>query len=213
MLHKARRVDARVVDGAPDNGSIRPARPGELTIGFSSPSPAKPGGAADPRPASFVAEGRRQTKLLAAVTIVVVVAAVLAAFAITAQHHTQAASSGPPAVVGKEIYRTIPGGQYDAVDFVSPTAAVLNGTVEDTWGNSVFYTMTPGDLENLSIKGVVSGFAWTSGAVSNHTTLNLNVTIKAGAWDLVVLNPQGPGVFGGNQTVIWFESGVYLTAS
>jgi len=212
MFHMAEPLGAGVAKSTPSGESARPARPGHLTLPPSSSRPENPvsSGNIDPRPARFVAEGRRR-KWLTATAVAVVIAIVLAAALVVRDDHSSQGSSGPTVVVAHQIYRTIPGGQYDAVDFVSPTVSLLNGTIEETWGNSVFYTMTPSDLLNLSIKGVVDGYAWTSGPVANHTTLHLNVTVAAGPWDLVFMNPQKYGVFGGNQTVIWFMTGVYLT--
>lgn len=216
MFHKALRFDAGVVAGPTASDSIRPARPGELTVQSSTTSPPKNTttvGAADPRPLSFGAQGRRRTKLFAVAVVAIVVVAVLGGYVLSTTKSTGQTSSGPPSIVPVAIYKTIPGLQFDAVGFVAQSASVINGTVEDTWGSSIFYLMTPTDLVDLAKYGVVSGYNWTLGPNANHTTQHLNIPIQSGSWDIVFLNPATPGQFGGNVTVLFFVTGIVLSSS
>ncbi len=165
-----------------------------------------------PRPmAERFLRARARRVLVVGLVLVVVAFSVIAAFTWIGRS-APAKSSGSPSVVPEGIFYTIPAGQFDAVAFSCAKNSTLNGTVADTWGNVTLYTMTPPELVSYAKTAVVSGYSWTSGEVTNHTTLTLALAIEAGQWDLVFVNGAAPTRFGGNSTVVWFQQGIELNS-
>ncbi len=102
---------------------------------------------------------------------------------------------------------SISGGQLNAVDFTIQTTSVVNGTFTNTLG-IIVYIFTPEELVNLTLKGQVTGYQWTSGVIANLTVDSIDVTVTPGAWDLTFVNPN---LF--NTTIVGFWSNVTLSPS
>ncbi len=138
---------------------------------------------AAPRPAQLT------WRTIVAVATISVVLVVGGAYALTGGFHKAAAQ--PLVLVPAHEWYSLPGEQFAAVAFVAGGASVLNGTFTNTEGVTL-YLMTPAELLNLSKKGVVEGYEWTSGWISNNTVTTLDLAVAAGHWDFVWLNPDSP---------------------
>jgi len=145
------------------------------------------------------------------VVVIVLVGAGLAAYATLVERHAAPSTSTSSLVVPEGVYYTIPGSQFNAVASGCSATCVVNGTLEDTDGNVTIFAMTPSELVYYAKEGTISGYTWSSGTIGNHTTAHLNVTMAAGQWDLVFVNPAVPARFGGNVTILWFVTGLSAT--
>jgi hypothetical protein len=123
------------------------------------------------------------------VSVVVAIGLVAAAYTLTDGFHLNGSTTSAVTLIPKWTYDSIPGDQYDAVAFVVHATSQLNGSFTNSIG-VVVYLMTPAELEALAIKGVVSGYNWTSGQVPSLTLYGLKVKVTVGSWDLVFLNPD-----------------------
>lgn len=178
----------------------------------SSPQPAQPAVVSErPGLPKSHAAGRRTTVAVATVAVVVVV--VVVAYMATAGFGAHRASR-PNVLIQQGTYYSLPGGQFNAVAFITPGGGTVAGTMWDTWGINV-YLMTPGEVVSLATKGVVEGYTWTSGHIDNLTTTDLSVPVTAGSWDLVFLNTDNPSVnpVYTNTTIVSFYTEVTLNGS
>ncbi len=149
----------------------------------SPPQPAGERAGSRPSPGS----GHLWTFAAAAIVIVVVIAAV-AAYAIHDASHSSGGSTGTRLAPSGANF-TISPDQYNAITFVAKSNGSVNGTIYEAAG-LVIYLMTPAELEYLSIKGNVSGYAWTSGELGDFVEYALQIPVVQGAWDVVFLNPN-----------------------
>jgi hypothetical protein len=148
---------------------------------------------------------RRTSFVLGLVSVVVVIGLVGAAYALTDGFHLNGSTTTAVTVISKWTYDSIPGDQFDAVAFIAHSTSQLNGSFTNSIG-IIVYLMTPAELVTLAIKGVISGYNWTSGQIPVLTLYGLNITVTVGPWDLVFLNPDPL-----NATVIDFWTAVTET--
>ena len=133
---------------------------------------------------------RSNTRLTVIAAIIIVVGLVIAAYALTVVFHKSGNTSPQSAVLAAEgTYYSIPIFQFNGVAFSNSGTAEINGTFTNTYG-LILYTMTPTQFENLSKKGVVPGYEWTSGTIGHNTIYSLNLEVQPGAWVLVFANPN-----------------------
>lgn len=102
----------------------------------------------------------------------------------------------------------IPGGQFDAFAFIAHSASVINGSLVSDTPGLWLYLMTPAEVIGLARTGVVSGYNWTSGAVSPFTIYDLAVNLEVGAWDFVLYSGNL-----GNTTLVVFWSAVTFSSA
>jgi len=115
---------------------------------------------------------------------------VVAAYALTVVFHKTGSSAPAVTILAAEgTYYSIPAFQFNGVAFQNSGTAVVNGTFAVTYG-LILYTMSPMQFENLTKKGIVPGYDWTSGRIGNNSIYNLNLEVQPGAWVLVFANPN-----------------------
>jgi len=138
-------------------------------------------------------------------------AVILAAYLLTGGFGLHGKSS-PDVLVRKGTYYSLPGGQFNAVAFLTSSSDTILGTVWDTWGINI-YLMTPTEVVDLAKKGVVTGYSWTSGHVANLTETDLSIVVEPGSWDLVFLNTDNPSInpIYTNVTIVGFYTDVTLS--
>ena len=173
-------------------------------------SKAPTGGSGATVPSSTARLGRggrrgRPYALMMAVSVAVVVA-VAAGFVLTDGFHF-GTRSATTVLIGQGSYYSLPGSQYNSVEFTTSGSAVLHGTFSDTLGVTV-YVFTPAELVDLSIHNTLDGYAWTSGQVANLSVTTIDVPVTAGEWELTFINPNTY-----NTTVVGFYTAVTVTPS
>ncbi|HTP54389.1 MAG TPA: hypothetical protein VML94_05460 [Thermoplasmata archaeon] len=145
-------------------------------------------------------------KIVVVVAVILIAGSIVGAYSVTGGFRTSRAT-GPAVLLPELAYYTLPGGQFNAVDFTAQGPSVVNGTFENTEGITL-YQMTPAQALSLSKTGVVGTYEWTSGRIANLTVTNLNLQVPAGAWSLIFLNADNPGVYVGgaftNTTIVTF---------
>lgn len=200
------------MNGTPRAGSEKPFTTAQ---GLSLDHPLTPASdaATSRTPPGIPKTSSLRTTTIIVVAIIVVAATVAGGYLWMYVAHRSTSSTANLDLVGVGLYYTIPAQQFDAVAFVTHQPSHVSGTLEDTWGMSIMYSMTSGELINFSKTGTVKGYSWTSGPIANHTTEVVNVSVSAGSWDFVILNPGTPGFYSiTNETVIMFETALTLTA-
>jgi hypothetical protein len=166
------------------------------TLRDATPSGASSGSVKSP--------GRRLLRTYAIIIVVIVVVMVLAAYVITGGFHGNN-TSRVSTLIASDTEDSIPGGQFDAVSFVTSSSAIVNGTVYNTFGITL-YTMTPNQYLNYSKTLNPSGHEWTSGRIKNDTVYSIDVTVQPGDWDFVFSDPWET-----NATAIGFYTALTLT--
>lgn len=126
--------------------------------------------------------------VVAAIALVAAIVVVVGAYAFYLMPHS-ATGAGPTVLTPEGTAYTLPGDQFNGVQFNSSSPVVVNGTISDSYG-LVLYAMNPSQFEYLSKKGVVGTYQWTSGPIGNDTTTFLNLPLPAGEWVIVFLNPS-----------------------
>jgi hypothetical protein len=144
--------------------------------------------------------------------IVIVVGLIIAAYALNVLFHKPSSSTPTKTILAQEgTFYSIPVSQFNGIAFQNSGTAVVNGTFSNTYP-LILYTMTPTQFENLSKKGVVPGYEWTSGTIGGNTVTNLNLVVQPGAWVLVFLNPSTNPITGVT-TLVGFYSDLTLGPS
>jgi len=162
---------------------------------------------------SSVWRGHR-SRVIAIAVAVVAVGAVTGGVLFASYLHP-AASRGPVVLLPELSYYTLPGGQFNAVTFTTQGPAVVNGTFTNTEGITL-YQMTPAQVLSLSKTGSIGSYEWSSGRISNLTITYLNLAVPEGAWSIIFLNADNPGVYlhGAytNTTIVTFYTPLVLTS-
>jgi len=162
-----------------------------------------------PPPSGAVRTGRilrkRRSFVIVLLTAVVAVALLLTAYTVTGGFR----SSTVPrtALIPKDDYYSITGGQFNDVAFSVQSTSVVNGTFTNTLG-IIVYLLTPAQLNYLATKGNVSSYDWSSGQIPNLEVYDLNVEVESGQWDLAFVNPSLV-----NTTVVGFWTDITVGAS
>lgn len=131
---------------------------------------------------------RRTWPFFVLAVILVIVIAGVAAYEIHIGTHASGGGTGTQ-LAPRGANFTISPEQFNAIDFVTKSNASVNGTIYEA-GGLVVYLMTPAELDYLSVKGNISGYAWTSGGLGDYAEYGLSISVAPGAWDVVFLSPN-----------------------
>lgn len=124
----------------------------------------------------------------AGVAVVVIVVAFFVAFAPGLHHEL----GSPPQVLVLAPSGTsysLPQGQISGIVFQANSPSTLRGTVNSSEGFQL-YIMNHTDYQILGKLDVVSGYAWTSGAIGAGSLYTLGAAVPAGPWILVFTDPN-----------------------
>ncbi len=129
--------------------------------------------------------------------VAVVIAVVVVASAAALTDGFRKPSSGPPTtiLVTEGTIDSLPIEQFNDITVtVNSGSATVNGSVVDSFGLQL-YTMNLSQVHYLIVKGVVGTYLWTSGALGNATTYNIDLVFETGQWALVFDNPNAPQTY------------------
>jgi hypothetical protein len=146
---------------------------------------------------------QRRRTLYVAVTVLVALAIIGSVLVLTGGVRSSRGTNASVLVPVDTVF-TIPGSQYNALTFLVSTNSTISGTITNSFG-LVLYTLTPSELVSLAKTGSVPGYEWTSGSIANQAITHIHVTVPAGSWDFVFVNPN---VY--NTTVVGFWTDLTL---
>lgn len=100
-----------------------------------------------------------------------------------------ASKSTTDVLLPKDSYYSLPGNQYNAIDFITKATSRITGTFTNTLG-VIVYILDPVQLMALNHNGTVGSYQWSSGLIANLTVDNLTVVVAPGQWALTFFNPN-----------------------
>ena len=157
-----------------------------------------------PRPPSTRARRRERRIAIAAVAIAVAVVAGILVVREQELANTPTAPPGPAVLVALHTNWTLPPGYDESLSFQLRVNATITGGLFGNQG-MVVYLFNSTQYAAFNASGTTSPHAYGSG---NVTSLRLYVSLPAGPWGLVVVNPSMI-----TTTVVTVTTAVLATAS